>query len=181
MAHYVNNKSLYTEMVKYRARYLESLEKGEQRPRIPDYVGLCILQIATRLATKPNFYNYSYKDEMISDGIENCINYIHNFDPDKSSNPFAYFTQIIYYAFLRRIQKEKKQQYIKHKSVENSAIMNTLVDMSPEDTKQFNAVYLTQEADKLQALVDKFEPIKEVKMKKKPPKGVEKLFGEEDD
>lgn len=181
MAHYVNNKSLYTEMVKYRQRYLESVENGEQRPRIPEYVGLCIYQIATRLATKPNFYNYSYKDEMISDGIENCINYIHNFDPDKSTNPFAYFTQIIYYAFLRRIQKEKKQQYIKHKTLENSAIMNTLVDMSPEDSKQFNAVYLTQEADKLQALVDKFEPVKEAKQKKKPPKGVEKLFGEDDE
>lgn len=181
MAHYVNNKSLYTEMVKYRQRYLESLENGEERPRIPEYVGLCIFQIATRLATKPNFYNYSYKDEMISDGIENCINYIHNFDPDKSNNPFAYFTQIIYYAFLRRIQKEKKQQYIKHKTLENSAIMNTLVDMSPEDTKQFNAIYLTQEADKVQALVDKFEPVKEVKQKKKPPKGVEKLFGEDDE
>lgn len=181
MAHYVNNKSLYTEMVKYRQRYLESLENGEERPRIPEYVGLCIFQIATRLATKPNFYNYSYKDEMISDGVENCINYIHNFDPDKSNNPFAYFTQIIYYAFLRRIQKEKKQQYIKHKTLENSAIMNTLVDMSPEDTKQFNAIYLTQEADKVQALVDKFEPVKEVKQKKKPPKGVEKLFGEDDE
>lgn len=181
MAHYVNNKSLYTEMVKYRQRYLESLENGEERPRIPEYVGLCIYKIATRLATKPNFYNYSYKDEMISDGIENCINYIHNFDPDKSKNPFAYFTQIIYYAFLRRIQKEKKQQYIKHKTLENSAIMNTLVDMSPEDSKQFNAVYLTQEADKLQALVDKFEPVKETKQKKKPPKGVEKLFGEDDE
>lgn len=181
MAHYVNNKSLYTEMVKYRQRYLESLENGEERPRIPEYVGLCIYQIATRLATKPNFYNYSYKDEMISDGVENCINYIHNFDPDKSKNPFAYFTQIIYYAFLRRIQKEKKQQYIKHKTLENSAIMNTLVDMSPEDTKQFNAIYLTQEAGKLQALVDKFEPVKEAKQKKKPPKGVEKLFGEDDE
>ena len=181
MAHYVNNKSLYTEMVKYRQKYMESLETGEQRPRVPEYVGVCIYQIATRLATKPNFYNYSYKDEMISDGIENCINYIHNFDPEKSTNPFAYFTQIIFYAFLRRIQKEKKQQYIKHKTLENSAIMNTLVDMAPEDSKHFNAIYLTQENDKIQALVDKFEPVKEVKIKQKPLKGVEKLFGDDDE
>ena len=66
-----------------------------------------VFKIANGLSYRPNFINYTYRQEMISDGIENCLQYIHNFDPEKSKNPFAYFTQIIYYAFIRRIQKEK--------------------------------------------------------------------------
>ena len=85
------------------------------------------MQIAVHLSYKSNFINYGFREDMISDGIENCIQYIHNFDPDKSKNPFAYFTQIIYYAFLRRIQKEKKSLYVKYKSLENSQIMDDLM------------------------------------------------------
>jgi len=125
---YVDNKKLYGEMIHFINSCREAEAQGEHRPKIPEYIGVCIFRIATRLATKPNFASYTYKDEMVSDGIEVCIRYLHNFDPDKSANPFAYFTQIIYYAFLQRIQKEKKQQYIKNKSFENSVMMNTLVD-----------------------------------------------------
>jgi len=78
------------------------------------------LKIATHLSYKPNFVNYMFREDMISDGIENCVQYIHNFDPEKSKNPFAYFTQIIHYAFLRRIQKEKKQLDIKTKIIEKT-------------------------------------------------------------
>jgi len=95
---------------------------------ISNYVGQCLMLIANRLSNKPNFYSYSYKEEMISDGIENCIMYIDNFDPEKSKNPFAYFTQIIHYAFIRRIQKEKKQQYIKIKNMQNQFIFSELID-----------------------------------------------------
>ena len=87
-------------------------------PPVPDYVGECFLKIANGLSFRPNFINYTYRDEMISDGIENCLQYVYNFDPNKSNNPFAYFTQIIYFAFIRRIQKEKKQTHIKHKIIE---------------------------------------------------------------
>jgi DNA-directed RNA polymerase specialized sigma24 family protein len=90
------------------------------KPQISNYLGDCFLKIATHLSYKPNFVNYMFREDMISDGIENCIQYIHNFDPNKSSNPFAYFTQIIHYAFLRRIQKEKKQLEIKSKIIERS-------------------------------------------------------------
>ena len=114
--HYVDNKHLYSVIVEYKALVAEAAAENKPKPLIPNYVGHCILQIGKRLSTKPNFINYSYRDEMISDGVENCISYFDNFDPAKSSNPFAYFTQIIYYAFLRRIQKEKKQSYIKHKA-----------------------------------------------------------------
>lgn len=113
---YVNNADLFDALVNYKQLVREAEDAGEQKPRVPDYIGTCIYQIATRLATKPNFSGYSYKEDMISDGIENCLLYINNFNPEKSQNPFAYFTQIIWYAFLRRIQKEKKQMYIRFKS-----------------------------------------------------------------
>ena len=82
---------------------------GEEKPRVSNYIGECFLKIANGLSHKPNFMNYTFKDDMVSDGIENCLQYIHNFNPDKSNNPFAYFTQIIYYAFIRRIQREKNK------------------------------------------------------------------------
>lgn len=126
--HYVNNKTLLEEMIKYRDKVIASKENGTKKPPIPNYVGQCLMLIANRLAHKPNFYSYSYKEEMISDGIENCIMYIDNFDPEKSKNPFAYFTQIIHYAFIRRIQKEKKQQYIKIKNMQNQFIFSELID-----------------------------------------------------
>jgi len=118
--HYVNNKQLLEEIIVYRAKYLKSKENGLPKPQVTNYLGDCFLKIATHLSYKPNFVNYMFREDMISDGVENCIQYIHNFDPNKSSNPFAYFTQIIHYAFLRRIQKEKKQLEIKNKIIERS-------------------------------------------------------------
>ena len=100
---YVNNKDFLAAMITYREDVNKAKEKNKDRPIVPTYVGECIMKIATHLARKPNFVNYTFKEEMISDGIENCLQYIDNFNPDKSNNPFAYFTQIIYYAFLRRI------------------------------------------------------------------------------
>ena len=118
--HYVNNKEFLEALVIYRAQCARAEEAGESRPRITNYLGSCFLQIATHLSYKPNFVNYMFREDMISDGIENCVQYIKNFNPEKSSNPFAYFTQIIHYAFLRRIQKEKRQMDIRSKIIERS-------------------------------------------------------------
>jgi len=118
--HYVNNKEFLEALINYRAKCQRAEEAGEARPVIPRYIGECFLKIANHLSYKPNFVNYMFRDDMISDGIENCVQYIHNFDPEKSRNPFAYFTQIIHYAFLRRIQKEKKQLEIKTKIIEKT-------------------------------------------------------------
>ena len=118
--HYVNNKQLLEALIVYRANVAHAKENDLPKPRITNYLGECFLKIATHLSYKPNFVNYMFRDDMISDGIENCVQYIHNFDPEKSRNPFAYFTQIIHYAFLRRIQKEKKQLDIKTKIIEKS-------------------------------------------------------------
>jgi len=119
-AHYINNKEFLAALIKYREDKEIALLQDKPKPRIPNYLGECFLKIATHLSYKPNFVNYMFKDDMICDGIENCVQYIHNFNPEKSQNPFAYFTQIIYYAFLRRIQKEKKQLEIKTKIIERT-------------------------------------------------------------
>ena len=118
--HYVNNKELLEALIVYREKVAHAKENDLPKPRITNYLGSCFLKIATHLSYKPNFVNYMFRDDMISDGIENCVQYIHNFDPEKSRNQFAYFTQIIHYAFLRRIQKEKKQLDIKTKIIERT-------------------------------------------------------------
>jgi DNA-directed RNA polymerase specialized sigma subunit len=126
--HYVNNKEFLIALMEYRKKVDKALERGDPKPKITNYIGECFLKIATHLSFKPNFVNYMFKDDMICDGIENCVQYIHNFDPEKSQNPFAYFTQIIHYAFLRRIQKEKKQLEIKNKILEKTGFDEVFVD-----------------------------------------------------
>ena len=118
--HYVNNKEFLEHMIVFKEELKIAEEKELPIPRIPDEIGVIFMKIATHLSFKSNFINYGFREDMISDGIENCIQYIHNFDPEKSRNPFAYFTQIIHYAFLRRIQKEKKQLEIKTKIIEKT-------------------------------------------------------------
>ena len=117
--HYVSNKDFHNALIEYKKMVDNAKEKNLPKPKIPNYIGECFLKIATHLSYKPNFVNYMFRDDMICDGIENCIQYIHNFDVTKK-NPFAYFTQVIYYAFLRRIAKEKKQLEIKTKIIERS-------------------------------------------------------------
>ena len=133
--HYVDNEKFLKEMIIYKRGFDEAKSKDELPPMISEYLGECFMKIAQRLSFRPNFINYAFKDDMISDGIENCIQYIKNFNPEKSSNPFAYFTQIIYYAFIRRIQKEKKQLYIKYKTMESSPSLSENVELSANDSK----------------------------------------------
>lgn len=120
--HYVDNQQFLEALSAYREKCERARAKNRTVPRIPEYIGECFLKIATHLSHKGNFAGYTYREDMISDGVENCLVYVHNFDPAKSNNPFGYFTQIIYFAFVRRIQREKKQQYIKYKMIEQSVI-----------------------------------------------------------
>ena len=141
--HYVNNKELLQALIAYREKVAIAKEKELPKPRITNYLGSCFLKIATHLSYKPNFVNYMFRDDMISDGIENCVQYIHNFDPAKSKNPFAYFTQIIHYAFLRRIQKEKKQLDIKTKIIERSGfdeVMKVDDNSLSGDSSEYNTI-----------------------------------------
>ena len=140
--YYVNNKEFLAAITEFRDKVIKAKEQDKPRPRVPEYVGECFLKIATHLSYKPNFVNYMFREDMICDGIENCLQYIDNFNPEKSSNPFAYFTQIIYYAFLRRIQKEKRQLEIKSKILERSGHQEVMYTETYEgDMAGMNASY----------------------------------------
>jgi hypothetical protein len=153
--HYVNNKDFLDAIIEYKIKLRQVAEKeipditeqqlktwkSPNKPRISNYLGECFLKIATHLSYKPNFVNYMFREDMICDGIENCVQYIHNFNPEKSSNPFAYFTQIIHYAFLRRIQKEKKQMEIRAKIIERSGYDEVFtVDGDGFDSAEYNSI-----------------------------------------
>ena len=158
---YINNNEFLEAIKSYKKLCLEAEDSGDDAPRIPNYIGECIFKISTRLASRPNFSGYTYKDDMISDGLENAIQALGNFDPEKSSNPFAYFTQIIWYAFLRRIDKEKKQLYIKHKVIENSVIHGTAVDKNDGDSG--DAAFIDLNNDYMNNFVQNFEDTMERK------------------
>ena len=180
---YINNAEFLDCIVQYKTKCQDAEESGDPQPPIPNYIGECIYKIATRLATKPNFSGYSYKEEMISDGLENAIQALGNFDPNKSHNPFAYFTQIIWYAFLRRIDKEKKQLYIKHKVVENSVIHGTAVTKDEPDVDgsaayiDLNNDYMTDFVRTYEAKLDEKKQAQRVKTKK----GLEKFIKDDDE
>ena len=157
--HYVNNKEFLEAMKAYRKSVNKAIREKKDKPLVTNYIGSCFLKIANHLSYRPNFINYTFRDDMISDGIENCLQYLDNFNPAKSNNPFAYFTQIIYYAFIRRIQKEKKQTTIKHKLIMDSNYDD--VALQPGDDAEFK----NQFRDFLQ---------KNLKMEDTQPKKVEK-------
>jgi len=173
--HYIDNKKFYTAIIQYKRDCAEAQERGLEPPRIPPYIGECLYKIATRLSLKPNFISYTYRDEMISDGLENCINYLNNFNPEKSSNPFAYFTQIIWYAFLRRIDKEKKHLYIKQKTLENFYFEGMLAEQSIEGDK---TVTVNLDNDYMKALVVSYDKKQSEKVNKRKAKklGLEKFY-----
>ena len=179
-AHYVDNALFLEEMIEYKRQYYISKSNDEELPIISEYLGSVFLKIAQRLSFRPNFINYAFKNDMISDGIENCLHYIHNFNPEKSSNPFAYFTQIIYYAFIRRIQKEKKQLYIKYKSMQNYEISPEYVEYMnyDEDYKQVTDFKNSDFRVVVDEFVDNFEKAKKKKaVKKKEPTTLELFMG----
>jgi DNA-directed RNA polymerase specialized sigma subunit len=167
-AHYVDNAKFLEAMIEYKGEYNKAKENNKELPQISEYLGSVFLKIAQRLSFRPNFINYAFKNDMISDGIENCLHYIHNFNPEKSNNPFAYFTQIIYYAFIRRIQKEKKQLYIKYKSMQNYEIAPEYMDQEKSNN---NFVSLSDyENSDFKVMVDDFVDTFEKSRKKKAVK-----------
>ena len=178
--HYVDNEKFLQTLIQYKKDVRKAKRNKEPKPPIPNYVGECFLKIAEHLSYRPNFMNYSFRDEMIADAIENCLMYFENFDPEKSKNPFAYFTQIVFYAFLRRISKEKKQQYVKYKSLENSRIFDELTSedmetlLSENNTKFLkpNEIY-----DNMSEFIENFEQTRKIKkVKNSKVKGVEEFY-----
>ena len=166
-SHYVNNADFLAAIIKYRNKVKDAKKEGNVKPVLDNYIGQCILKIATHLSYKPNFINYSYRDDMILDGVENCIQYIDNFDPDKSNNPFSYFTQIIYYAFLRRIAKEKKQTYIKGKLIQQLPFEYFETQEHDEDPDFQSAYAQFMKNNSVYSFDDFIERKKQAKLKKK--------------
>jgi hypothetical protein len=174
--HYVNNKDFLKVLVEYKEKCNLAKENNKPKPPIPNYIGECFLKIAEGYSHRPNFINYTYREEMVSDGIENCLMYFENFDPAKSSNPFAYFTQIIHYAFLRRIDKEKKQLYVKYKSTEQIGIMDEFEMLEFDDgtSRQFELY------DNISEFIHTYEENRRNKKKKaNKPKGLENFIESE--
>ena len=163
--HYVNNKEFLAAMVAYKKTVDTAKKAGKNNPRVPDYVGECFLKIANHLSYRPNFINYTYRDDMISDGIENCLQYLNNFDGEKSNNPFAYFTQIIYYAFIRRIQKEKKQTTIKQRMIQEANYDD--MTLQPGEDREFKNQF-TEYLKKNMPMTE--EPVKKKTVAKKKKK-----------
>lgn len=177
--HYIDNQKFLKEILEYKKTVRKAEKEGLAKPGVSNYIGQCFLDIAENLAKKPNFANYHFKDEMISDAVENCIMYTNNFNPKKSKNPFAFFTQIIFYAFLRRIQKEKKQLYIKMKQFEEfdpsgkfrnwlkdkfepeNNPFSDILEISPEDM----AVFESKIKGKKKAITKKKKVVKKVSVK----------------
>ena len=124
--HYVDNEKFFKEIKKWKQRVIDAREVDEPDPPSTEYMGECFLKISENLAWRPNFINYTFRDDLVSDGIENCLLYAHNFLPEKSKNPFSYFTQIIHHAYIRRITKEKKQMHIKYRIIEEEQLKEQL-------------------------------------------------------
>ncbi len=173
--HYVDNKQFYNDLVEYFTQCEKNEKEGKAIPRIPDNIGLSFMRIADGLSHIPKFFPYQFKDEMKADAIENCIRYIRNFDPQKYDNPFAYFTQICYYAFIRRIEKEKKMFYIKLKSAE----MNATLDNHDDFEDESDNIIQYKMYDNLAEFCKKFEDSREAKklkiQQKKKQKGIEQF------
>lgn len=175
---YIDNEKMYNELVTYKKEYRKAKKENTILPRLSPYLGECFILIAEKLATSPKFMSYIFKEEMIGDSIENCVVYCHNFDEKKYKNPFAYFTQIIWYAFLRRIHKEKKELYIKHKVGENTMLFDpefdeTSMDDIDVDSKMFNEMFVDN--DKMNDIIKNFE--ENLKKKKSKRKKEEKKDG----
>jgi hypothetical protein len=167
---YVDNQKFYQEIIEYHKQCAEAKLNGKPEPRLSNYIGICIKSIAERLATKPQFINYSFREEMISDGIENSFLYFKDYDPNRGNNPFAYFTQVIYYAFVRRINKEEKNRYTMYKHFQESIIHQYDIGLLVDDSE--NNLLPKKLYDNINDFMGRFE---EKELKKKMKRKEQKL------
>lgn len=179
--HYVNNDDLLKALIEHRKLVAQAKKAKQSPPVVSEYIGTCFLKIAEHLSRKPNFMAYTFREDMISDAVENCIQYVNNFNPAKSKNPFAYFTQIIYFAFLRRISKEKKQLYVKYKATEQLGLLQDVGVGNLDQLGQGEHTFKVYE--NIAEYIHTFEQGRKQKRRKKPAKpvtlkGVLKFMGD---
>lgn len=179
--HYVDNQKFLEEIIEYKKQCKIAAEEGREKPRVSEYIGSCILLIAERLSTKPRFMNYSFRDELVSDALENCFLYFDNFNPEISQNPFAYFTQIIYYAFHRRISKEEKNRYIIYKKFQESVLHTS--DASLMIDSDDNHLLSATMYDNINDFIGKFEKreLEKKEKRKQVKQGLENFVGDDDE
>ena len=175
--HYVDNAKFLEEIKKHEAKVKEAKAEGKPIPKLNNYLGECIWRIANRLASLPCFYGYSFREEMIGDGIENCILYFDRFNSDLYDNPFSYYTQIIKWAFFRRIAKEERNRYIIYKNFEVSMLQNGVMDTDENDNLISVPMY-----DNILVFIKAYEE-KEAKkkLKKQTKENLAKVFEESKD
>jgi len=181
--HYVNNKEFSHAVVEYVERVNEAEAAGDEIPVVPDYIATCFLKIAEGLSHKPNFIRYTYREEMVMDAVVNCLKAIMNYNIDTATrtgtpNAFAYFTQISYYAFLRRLSKEKRQQDIRVKYIENAGIDEFIEESGDVGVDSANRAFVDTLRDRIDQVHNRDELLKEYKntekeKTKKNPKGIE--------
>jgi len=166
--HYVNNKEFSQAVVDYVTSVTEARENEKDEPKVTNYIGTCFLKISEGLSHKPNFFSYTYREEMVMDAVENCIKAIMNYDIKKATrtglpNAFAYFTQISYYAFLRRIAKEKKQQDIKERYIDFAGA-DAFADFEGNCDSEFIVDHIRQKSQRIR---DRDNLVKEFGKKQK--------------
>ena len=174
--HYVNNAEFSAAVVEYVKEVNEAVSKDMQIPIVPNYVAECLLKIAERLSHKSNFVRYTYREEMVMDAVENCLKALANYNVEAATrggkpNAFGYFTQISWYAFLRRIQKEKRQQDLKLKFIAESGLDEFMIDPD-EDPAVAKAVQnfvdnLRRRIDDVKSKDQKFNSYKKTKVSNK--------------
>jgi hypothetical protein len=188
--HYVNNRDFSLAVVEYVKSVQLAESEGQTPPKVTDYIAQCFLKISEGLSHKSNFIRYTYREEMVMDGVENCLKAIHNYNIDAATrtgnpNAFAYFTQICYYAFLRRIAKEKKQQEVKFKYIETSGLED-FIHYDPSGAGEHHEVerlFVDELRDRIDKIRDTDKKVKEfakeekAKTKEKAAKGLELFMG----
>ena len=175
--HYVNNSDFSTAVVEYVEKVDDARKNKNNIPKVPDYIAQCFLKIAEGLSHKANFIRYTYREEMVMDAVENCLKAIGNYNLEAATrtgkpNAFAYFTQITWYAFLRRITKEKKQQEIKLKYLTKSGI-DSFIDTGSEATASDTATHFVDTLrDRIQRVRSSDEEMKEIVKKERKKRKV---------
>jgi len=180
--HYVNNREFSYAVVDYVTSSNEAKAKGEKNPVVPDYIAICFMKICEGLSHKPNFVRYTYRDEMVMDGVENCLKAIYNYNINTATrtgkpNAFSYFTQIAYFAFIRRIVKEKKQTDIKFKFMEQANIEDFV--SSIDKNSPIDQSFLDTLREKISRIKETDTAIKDFakEEKEKKKKGLELFMG----